>query len=124
MFRGRLEAEGVPAVVSLDQHIWVNWPLSTALGGARVQIPDGFADTGREVLEDCVSGTYAEALEDIFGDIELTVCPACGSRDIRRRPAARELVFGIVFTLIVATAKVEARNCRCRRCGTRWRIPD
>jgi hypothetical protein len=124
MFRGRLEAEGIPAIVSLEQHIWVNWPLSTALGGARVQIPDGFTEPGRVVLEGCVSGLYTEALEGIFGDIELTLCPACGSRDVRRRPTAKEFIFGLAITFLVAAAKVDARNCKCRRCGARWRIPQ
>jgi hypothetical protein len=34
--RGRLLAEGIPALVAFDQHVWANWSIPVALRGVRV----------------------------------------------------------------------------------------
>ena len=38
MARGRLEAEGIPAFIAHENHIWAEWFLSNALGGVKVQV--------------------------------------------------------------------------------------
>jgi hypothetical protein len=119
-FRARLAAEGIPATLANDQHIWVNWPISTALGGVRVQVPDAFSEQAEDVLARCASGAYQAELAEMFGDIEERRCPVCGARDIKRRPPLGELLFGLVMLLFTAV-KVSATNCTCRVCGHRWR---
>ena len=39
IFRLRLEAEGIFAVVAHEHHVWANWPYAMALGGVKVQVP-------------------------------------------------------------------------------------
>lgn len=124
MFRALLEAEGVPALVTDDIVIAMNWPLSTAYGGVRVRVPGAYLDEARGVLERCVDGHYQAALSEMFDGLEELACPNCGSKDIRRRPSFKELWFGIACTLAAAVVKVEAKCYRCRKCGTRWRASD
>jgi hypothetical protein len=123
MFRNLLEAEGIPAEVADDQLIWMDWPLSTALGGVRVRVPDAFADDAQAVLERCVDGRYRAELSEMFGDLQDIACPSCGSKDFRRRPSLQQLLFGILSLVVATTIKVDANRYRCRKCGTRWREP-
>ena len=115
----RLAADGVMAFVADDQLIWMDWPLSTALGGVRVQVPDGYGEAAEATRARCASGEYQAELAEMFGNIEELLCPNCGSRDIRRRPSFGELIFGLALTFF-AGVKVEAKRCRCRVCHTRW----
>jgi len=55
LFRMRLEADGIPAFVANDQHVWMKWPISTALGGVRVQVPNGCGEDAEDTLARCVS---------------------------------------------------------------------
>ncbi len=122
MFRMRLEADQIPAFVLNDQHVWANWPISTALGGVRVQVPDFFVEPAEAVLARCADGVCQAELAQMFGDIEELICPRCGARDIRRRSSPGEICFGISVWLFFGVAvKVEAKRCTCRVCGQRWR---
>ena len=40
IIKGRLEAEGIPAFLSDDQYITMDWSLSLALGGVKVMVPE------------------------------------------------------------------------------------
>ncbi len=125
MFRSRLAAEGVPAFVANDGHVWMKWPISTALGGVRVQVPGRFADQAEAILGRCASGEYRAELAALFGEAESRRCPRCGAQDSKRRPSVQQVLFGLaVLHLFGIAVKVEARRCTCRVCGARWRETD
>ncbi|MFZ0124881.1 MAG: DUF2007 domain-containing protein [Xanthobacteraceae bacterium] len=59
MLRGRLEAEGVPAIVA-DTHTARVIPLyQVAIGGVRVLVPEAYLEKAREVLKADARGDYA-----------------------------------------------------------------
>jgi hypothetical protein len=121
LLRGRLEAEGIPAFVLNDQHVAVNWRISTALGGVRVQVPTHMAAEAQAVWEGVAGGDYQALLATLFGDIETRRCPACGATDIRRRPLIGEIVIGILVVLLFGIPlKLSRPRCTCRVCGARW----
>jgi hypothetical protein len=119
IFRGRLEADGVPAFVTDDIVIGMRWYLSLAFGGVRVQVPNAYAARAAQILEDAESGTFEAELVEVFGDIDLRRCPKCSSANVRRRPSLVEFLIGIGLTFMNA-GKVVANRCTCRVCGTRW----
>jgi len=52
ILRGRLEAEGIPAIV-VDEHLINAYSLiSAALGGVRVQVPKAFVDNALMILKE------------------------------------------------------------------------
>jgi hypothetical protein len=120
LFRMRLEADNIPAFVVNDEHVWMKWTISTALGGVRVQVPDFFVEPAGVVLARCASGACRAELAEMFGDIDELVCPRCGSRDIRRRPFLSEFIFGIAIIVLGVAVKFETKACTCRNCGKRW----
>ena len=59
MLRGRLEVEGVPAVV-VDAHTVQTLALfSLAVGGVRVLVPSSYADRAMAIVKSVANGDYA-----------------------------------------------------------------
>jgi hypothetical protein len=59
VLRGCLEAAGIAAVVTDDQHLQANTLLAPALGGARVLVPERDLAAAREVLAAYERGDFA-----------------------------------------------------------------
>ncbi len=88
MFRGRLEAEDIPAFVIHQHHVGMIWSWSRALHGVKVQVlRDDAAEAGK-VMARCLSGAYSAELLELFGYLGEPQCPNCGSIACKRRPAA------------------------------------
>ena len=49
--RGRLEVEGIPALLAHEHHVWANWVYSQALGGVKVQVPAEHAVAAAKILD-------------------------------------------------------------------------
>ncbi|MDR2153897.1 MAG: DUF2007 domain-containing protein, partial [Burkholderiaceae bacterium] len=48
---GRLRAEGLHPSLLSEHHVRMNWLISTALGGVRIQVPLAEVDRARELLD-------------------------------------------------------------------------
>lgn len=117
LFRMRLEAEGFVAFVVQPYHISANWPLSTALGGVKVQVLDEDADGARAVLARCRSGLFQAELQEEFGNLDDPRCPNCGAQDYSQRRPTREILFTLALMFFLPIPAVGWRR-RCRVCGT------
>jgi len=121
MLRFRLEAEGIPAVVSLQYHVWMNWSLSTALGGVKVQVPRGHAHEARSIERRCRAGEFKAELEAEFGDLDDPRCPICGSIHYRKRRSIPQSLLAVVLTLSFGEVFPPWRWVRrCKQCGAKW----
>jgi hypothetical protein len=119
--RGRLEAEGIPAFVIHEHHIWANWTLSQALGGIKLQVPVAELERARLVLDHHREGRYAQPLDELFADLPRDVCARCGSAQLatRFRIGPLLLVFATLFTLSIIFPVRRDRH-RCVACGHAW----
>lgn len=120
--KGRLEAEGIPAFVVNEHHVWANWTLSHALGGVRVQVASADAERAARILEDHAAGKFANGLEDEFPDLESEHCPQCGSQDFNSQRRVGMLAL-VVLTLGLISVIFPIRRAKrtCTQCGTTWR---
>jgi hypothetical protein len=121
ILRARLAAEGIPAFVTGDQHIIAYWPLSVALGGAALQVPEQCLDQSQEL----VAAYHAGELEtDLAIEYPSAVdrCPSCGSTELVRAVPHRQRVLAIItFVLFWAPVPTSASRVRCGACGYGWR---
>lgn len=124
MLRSRLVAEEIPAFVVNDQHVWMDWPMSVALGGVRVMVPPSCLEDARAVWAGVLSDAYHAELLEMFGDIDDPKCPRCGATTIRCRPALMESVLGLALTVFGPVIKVAHTRCTCLACGKRWNKLD
>ena len=120
--KGRLEAEGIPAFLAHENHVWAVWMYSQALGGVKLQVALDHAEEARKILQAHVAGEYETALKTEFPDLEENRCPRCGSTSFRERPAWNGVLLALltlgVFGLLFPLTK---EHCRCARCGVCWR---
>lgn len=119
IIRGHLEAEGIPAFVAHEHHIWARWDLSNALGGVKIQIFDEQLDDAKHVLNNIHQGIYTTALEDEWGPLEELRCPVCDSIAVKKRLALWRTAF-LVLWMTCLTIPFRHGAYRCRDCGRRW----
>lgn len=118
--KGRLEAEGIPAFVAHEHHIWANWMLSQALGGVKVQINSTHFEAAQQVIATHNSGGYQSDLES-EQEIDTNLCPSCGSNDIvSKRPKLLLFLVVISLGLLGIIFNIRKKNHTCSECGKTW----
>lgn len=123
-----LESHDIPVFVADEGLIGANWFYSNAIGGAKLQVPEPYAEAASRLLAD--HGTVhpvppspssvappapAETSTQPTGDL----CPACGSDRIYRVRWGRKIVYASLLFLgfpIPVTGHVR----ECAACGHRW----
>jgi len=112
---GLLRSEDVMAFVIHDQHIWMKWPISTALGGVKIQVPVSQRETALRILGAWSDGEFAGLLEDYQSPYHLGPCPRCKSADFTP-------VFSVLDWLSLLVLAYPARRHWnfCRRCSYIW----
>ena len=121
ILRARLVAEGVPASVIGDQHIIANWPLSVALGGAALQVPQQFVGQAQEIIAAYHAGTYEQELLAEHPEA-MELCPACGAAEISGSVPNRQRALAVAAFLVAsAPFPTSASRMQCSACGHRWR---
>jgi len=124
LLRGRLEAEGIPAIVSHECHAGVDWVISTGLGGAKVQVPEDFRQDARQIENLCREGEFRAMLEDTIGDLDEVKCPNCGSGEYRKRRPIFRAAIAIALSLSCNTVFPPLGWIhRCEGCGREYWPP-
>jgi hypothetical protein len=117
--RARLVAEGIPATVAFANHAIANWPMSLALGGTIVQVPESFLAQSQEILAAYQAGTLEAELNDTIG-LQNEHCPRCGSTNFTRTMSRRGRMYAILIVLFVAAFPTKRSLFICKDCGCRW----
>lgn len=118
-FAGRslLESTGIPAWIADEHLVRMNWFLSNAVGGVRLQVDQGDEAAAREILEEEVPQTITYGEDQVY--VQPT-CPKCGSADVTLgggTESGRSLV-----ALYVLAIPVPPRDAawHCEACGAQW----
>jgi hypothetical protein len=98
----RLTAEGIPARVIGDQHIIANWPMSVALGGAALQVPEACLEEALGLVAAYHSGELEKELID-EDPAAAEDCPCCGSRQLVRSTPLGQRVSTLLTFLLFST---------------------
>lgn len=108
MFKAKLEAAGVRCCIADANLVTMNWALSNAVGGVKVQILDEDIERVRPIVEQ---------MDEIPGQFIFLppkqICPACGSADVRRRPFSPMLcILTLGFPLLFCRRGFTCNECR------------
>jgi hypothetical protein len=116
----RLQAEGLFAVVAFEYHPGVDYSISWAIGGVRVQVIEAELEQALSIERACRAGEFRALLEAETGPPDLPVCPSCESNDYRTRRAS-SMILSLVATLVFRLPiPIRARVNICKDCGKRW----
>jgi len=122
ILRGRLEAEGIFALVIHEHHVGMIWPWALALSGVKVQVFDDEWDAAVDIARRGLAGDYRHELEPEFGPLDPPRCPHCRSdRFTNRRPISMLAMLAVSYLMFGVIFPVTASDHRCRACGTTWR---
>jgi hypothetical protein len=113
--KGKLETEGISAIVLDEYLVGINWMYSQAIGGVKVQVPEADYERAHKILE----GDYAEDLIALDPERSMDSCPECGSPSISVHPYSRWwLIPSLLFLCPVFFGR---KKWNCNSCGAVWR---
>jgi ribosomal protein S27AE len=112
--KGRLEAEGISAIVLDEYTVGINWMYSQAIGGVKLEVQDLDYDRALKILKE----DYGQDLMAQQDDISKDVCPRCGSPSISVRPySVWWLIPSLLFLVPIFFRR---KKWKCSNCGAVW----
>jgi Putative prokaryotic signal transducing protein len=90
--RGRLEAEGIPAILGNRHLVTAEWMFSQAMGGVQVMVPSDSIVEAREIIAEIDSGKL-DYDDEVLKQIDS--CLVCGSELARKTPGSWKLALFI-----------------------------
>lgn len=106
----RLDSEGIPAFVADEHTINMQWLLSDALGGVRLQVAEADVEAALAILAE-------DREQDLLEQegVDATRCPHCGSTDTEYQQIGRRWAFlvfiGLDFPLFPVRDGIKCRQC-------------
>ena len=119
--QGMLEAAGIPAFLADEYFVGVNWQLSYAIGGVRLQVPYEHVEEARNIQTVDNSAALSELQLSMAPASPTHLCPSCGSTDIRQNKLSRKS--GAVSLLFGLPILFWGTRLFCERCRHSW-VPE
>lgn len=115
--KGKLESAGIDSVLADGNLVRMDWLLSNAIGGIRLQVRHEDLETARAVLHEPIPAEFGdEALGETFIQPR---CPRCCSLDIGFEKIDRFWTYGL-WLLLSFPIPVRKSNWKCYTCGIEW----
>lgn len=115
--RSLLEAAGISAWIADENLVRMDWFLSNAVGGMRLQVDERDEAAALEILEEQVPPTIKYGEENVYAQ---PTCPKCGSTEITSgggTECGRSLVALYLLAIPVPPRKAA---WHCEACGAKW----
>ena len=115
--KGKLESAGIHSVLADGNLVRMDWLLSNAIGGIRLQVEPQDLESARAVLNEPIPAELGdEALEEPFIQPR---CPRCYSLDIGFEGIDRFWTYGL-WLLLSFPIRIRKGNWKCYTCGVEW----
>lgn len=115
--RSLLESVGIPAWIADEHLVRMNWFLSNALGGIRLQVDQSDEAAAREILELGIPPTIPYGAEEPY--VQPT-CPKCSSGEVTLGDGTERGRSLAVLALVSIPVPPRKETWHCEACGTRW----
>jgi hypothetical protein len=113
--KSALESAGITCFLG-DQHvIRLDWFLSNALGGVKLQVRDEDIAAANEILDQQQPESFAT---DGAAEYVQPTCPSCGSSEVSFKGLVKPLAYGSLAVGIPVPLKNS--GWKCRTCGHEW----
>jgi hypothetical protein len=88
--KGALDSTGIPCFLANENIVRLDWLLASAVGGIRLQVPEGDAEKALEVLNDGIPAVFFSEKGELY---EQPQCPNCDSLNISYQDRNRWVTF-------------------------------
>jgi len=114
-----LDLEGIPAILTNECIILLDWRYANATGGIRVNVRGQDAARARRLLSEQPIRPDVAKPAVIDPEYELA-CPRCGSLEVRYERFSR-FAFFLSLLMLGFPILVLRRALKCRTCRHRWK---
>ena len=111
--RGRLEAEGIPAILGNRHLVTAEWLYSQAMGGVQIMVPRDQVDEAREIIAQIDAGEFAGIDEELRQEDS---CSTCGTALVRKTSLSWKLALFIGHFLFLPLP-FNKNNFFCPQCS-------
>ena len=115
--KGKLESAGIPCVLADGNLVRMDWLLSNAIGGIRLQVHQQDLETARAVLDEPIPPEFSE--EQVGEDYAQPRCPRCYSLDISFEKFDHFWTFSL-WLLLSFPVPIRKNTWKCHTCGIEW----
>jgi hypothetical protein len=115
--KGKLESAGIVCMLADGNMVRMDWLLSNAIGGIRLQVLRQDAESARAVLDEPIPLEFDE--EEVGERYTQPRCPRCYSLDIGFEKIDRFWTYGL-WLLLQFPIPVRKDNWKCYTCGREW----
>lgn len=126
--KSKLDSEGVWCFLADENIVRLNWFLSNAVGGVRLQVAEGEVPIAMELLGEEIPASFSA--DEIGEEYRQPECPRCGSRDVTLEPMERKLALLVVcvlslplstLALLAIPLWILKKPWRCEDCRNDWK---
>lgn len=116
--RSMLEEGGLECLLRDENTVRMDWLLSNAVGGMKLQVAARDEAAAREMLSRPIPRQF---VTDSGEEFQQPSCPNCGSTDVvANDPDRWRMVASMVIKIPIPHRRPRDEEWRCLRCGTRW----
>jgi Putative prokaryotic signal transducing protein len=115
--KGKLESAGIECLLADGNLVRMDWLLSNAIGGIRLQVHQQDLESARAVLEEPIPPEFGE--EELGEPFVQPRCPRCCSLDIGFERIDRFWTYGL-WLLLSFPIPIHKGNWKCYTCGSEW----
>lgn len=112
--KGSLESAGVQAFLGDDNIVRMDWLVSNAVGGIKLQVESDDVEAANRILEQPILENF-----DVSGveRYEQPHCPKCGSLDVNFRENQPAAYLSMALSVPIPLRR---KAWRCHSCDTEW----
>lgn len=116
--RAVLEEAGIQCFLTDENTVSINWGLSNAVGGIKLQVAPEDEAAARELLSEPAPEQFAT---DSGEEFVQPVCPKCGSMDVIANDPDRKVMAVSMLTRIpLPHRRPQEAEWRCMECDSTW----
>jgi Putative prokaryotic signal transducing protein len=115
--KGKLESAGIACALADGNLVRMDWLLSNAIGGIRLQVHEQEVESARAILNEPIPPEFSE--EEVGEPYAQPRCPRCYSLDIGFEKINRFWTYGL-WLLLSFPILVRKNNWKCYTCGAEW----
>lgn len=113
--RALLQSEGISAFLASSHHVYVQWPMSLALGGVQVIVPAHQLADASSLLAERDQGLMLAALEQDWPPQDWA-CAACGGTQFVRKRSWGTAVAALAMLCLWSAPFPPAKQRQCTFC--------
>jgi hypothetical protein len=115
--KGKLEWAGIECWLADGNLVRMDWLLSNAIGGIRLQVRQPDLESARAVLDEPIPPEFSE--EEVGESFAQPRCPRCYSLDIGFENIDRFWTFGL-WLLLSFPIPIRKGHWKCYTCNVEW----